>query len=95
VTLWASVTPHAPLKALHKKVDQACLKAGVPPDHRSYLPHITIARLGRSSGPVAGLLESVGGVASAPFAVDGFCLFESALMPDGPVYSIVERYPLD
>lgn len=94
-TLWAGVTPHEPLKALHKKVDQACLKAGVPPDHRAYLPHITIARLGRSAGPVAGLVESVGGVASQPFAVDRFCLFESALMPDGPVYTIVERYPLD
>lgn len=95
ISLWAGVIPHGPLKALHKKVDQACLKAGVPPDHRAYLPHITIARLGRSAGTVTGLLESAGGVASRPFAVEGFCLFESQLTPDGPIYSIVERYPLD
>ncbi|MDT9598311.1 RNA 2',3'-cyclic phosphodiesterase [Sphingosinicella rhizophila] len=94
VTLWAGVTPHEPLKALHKKVDQACLKAGVAPDRRAYLPHITIARLGRAAGPVQGLMESAGAVASPAFPVDSFCLFESELTPNGPIYSILERYKL-
>jgi len=95
VALWAGVAPHEPLKALHKKVDQACLRAGVEPDRRAYLPHITLARLGRGGGPVQPLLEGAGGVASPLFTVDEFCLFESELTPDGAIYSIVERYPLD
>ena len=64
------------------------------PDQRAFLPHVTLARLKRSSGPVGGLIEEAGGLASPPFTVDHFALFESDLTPDGAVYSIVERYKL-
>ncbi|HEV2866057.1 MAG TPA: RNA 2',3'-cyclic phosphodiesterase [Allosphingosinicella sp.] len=94
-TVWAGVSPQGPLKALHKKVDQSIGRVGIAPEQRAYLPHITLARLKRSSGRVGGLLEQSGGLASAPFAVEHFDLFESRLTPDGAVYSVVERYPLD
>lgn len=94
VTLWAGVTPHEPLKALHRKIDQACLRAGAEPERRAYLPHITLARLGRGGGPVQPVLESAGGVASALFPVDEFRLYESELTPDGAIHSVVERYRL-
>lgn len=93
--VWAGISPHAPLAALHKKVDQALARVGVAPDQRAYLPHITLARLNRSSGPVGNLIEVAGGLSSSPFAVTEFALFESSLTPDGAVYTIVERYPLD
>jgi 2'-5' RNA ligase len=93
--VWAGVAPHAPLKALHKKVDQAIARVGVAPDERAYLPHITLARLKRGAGTVGNFLEQSGGVASAPFTVDHFSLYESKLTPDGAVYTIVERFPLD
>jgi 2'-5' RNA ligase len=93
-TLWAGVAPHDQLKALHKKVDQACLRVGVELDTRAYLPHITLARLNRGSGPIDALVESSGGLSSAPFTVDSFQLYESDLTPAGPIYSVVERYPL-
>jgi 2'-5' RNA ligase len=92
--LWAGVAPHEPLKILHNKIDQAVARAGVVPDHRAYVPHITLARLNRSSGPVAGLLEASGGITGPPFTVDAFCLYESELTPQGAAYSVVERYPL-
>lgn len=94
-TLWAGVTPQDELKALHKKVDQACLRVGVPPDTRAYLPHITLARLNRSTGSIDSLVQSWGGFSTPPFGIDCFFLYESDLTPAGPVYSIVERYPLD
>ena len=94
VTLWAGVTPHEPLRALHKKIDQALVRAGVEPDRRAYMPHVTIARLPRGAGPVQGLVEQSGGITSPPFAVDGFTLYESRLTPDGPLYDVVERYEL-
>jgi RNA 2',3'-cyclic 3'-phosphodiesterase len=95
VTLWAGVLPHEPLKALHKKVDQACLRVGVDPDHRAYHPHITLARLKRGTGSVKGLVERSGGLASELFRVDAFALYESQLTPDGPIYTRIENYPLD
>ena len=79
--VWAGVTPHEPLKALHNKVDAALARVGVAPDQRAFLPHITLARLKRSSGPVGNLLEQSGGLASPPFTVDHFALFESTLDP--------------
>jgi 2'-5' RNA ligase len=94
VTLWAGLAPQEPLRSLHRKVDQALLRIGVEPDRRAYMPHITIARLPRGAGPVQGLVEQSGGATSPPFAVDRFCLYESRLTPDGPIYEMVERYPL-
>jgi 2'-5' RNA ligase len=93
--VWAGVTPHEPLRVLHNKVDQAIRRAGIPPDERAYLPHITLARLKRSSGSVRGLLEASGGLTSPPFLVESFALFESELTPEGASYTLVDLYPLD
>jgi 2'-5' RNA ligase len=94
VTLWAGVAPHEPLRALHRKLDQALVRAGIEPERRAYMPHITIARLPRGAGPVRSLVEQSGGVAGPPFEVGEFCLFESRLTPEGPVYGVAERYAL-
>ncbi|HEX8366561.1 MAG TPA: RNA 2',3'-cyclic phosphodiesterase [Allosphingosinicella sp.] len=93
VVIWAGVGPHEPLKALHKKIDQAIARVGVEPDRRTYFPHITLARLDRGAGATGGFLG--GPIATAPFTVDAFTLFESRLTPQGPVYSTLERYRLD
>jgi 2'-5' RNA ligase len=92
--LWAGVAPEEPLKALHNKIDQACLRAGVEPDRRAYHPHITLARLRRGLVPIAGLLDQSHRVGGLPFAVDSFGLYESTLAPDGAAYSLIHRYSL-
>lgn len=94
-TIWAGVAPHEPLRTLHKKIDQAMTRVGLEPEPRAYHPHITLARLKRSSGTIRDLVEQAGGLTSPPFAVEHFSLFESQLTPDGPVYSTIERYALD
>ncbi len=58
------------------------------------MPHVTLARLPRGAGPVGSLVEQSGGVTGPPFDVEEFCLFESRLTPDGPVYTVAERYAL-
>lgn len=92
--LWAGVAPHDALKALHNRIDRACLAVGVPPDQRAYLPHITLARLNRSSGPPDDFLSLHAGLSSAPFTITQFGLFESELGREGAVYHLVERYSL-
>lgn len=92
--LWAAVAPHEPLKALHKKVDQALERVGVPPDRRAFHPHITLARLPRGAGPLQPLVEGAGPLTSPPFEVDEFRLYESELTPHGPVYTVAGRYNL-
>lgn len=93
--VWAGISPHDQLRALHRKADAALLRVGVPPDERAYLPHITIARLARSAGPIGNLMEEAGGLTSPAFTVDSFALFESDLTNEAAVYSVVDRYPLD
>lgn len=92
--LWVGVTPHAPLKVLHNKVDQALARVGIGPDKRTFLPHVTIARFGRELGSMEGFVSRSGGVRSQPFEVEDFCLYESQLTQNGSVYTIVDRYPL-
>jgi 2'-5' RNA ligase len=93
--LWAGVTPHEPLKTLHNKIDQALARVGLEPESRAYLPHITLARFGRSAGPIGGLLTRSGGVSSPSYPISEFCLYESKLSHEGSIYTIVERYLLD
>lgn len=92
--LWAGVAPQDNLKALHNKIDQAAARAGIAPDQRAFLPHITLARLNRQSGPADLMLEGLAGLTSPLFPVDNFCLYESHLSQEGSHYAIVERYPL-
>jgi 2'-5' RNA ligase len=93
--VWAGVTPHAPLKSLHKKVDAALGRVAIEPEQRAYLPHITLARLKPSSGSIGNLLEDAGGLTSPLFTVDAFALLESDLTSDRAVYTVIERYPLN
>jgi 2'-5' RNA ligase len=95
VTIWAGVSPHELVKALHNKVDQALSRAGLEPERRAYTPHVTLARLPRGSGPVHGLLAAGGLLSSPTFLVDEFSLFESRLTPEGAVYTRLARYSLD
>ena len=92
--LWAGVTPHAALKSLHNKIDQALARIGLPAEERAYLPHITLARFGQGGIPLGRPGIAVDTLAGLAFEVRDFCLFESDLGASGAVYSIVERYPL-
>jgi 2'-5' RNA ligase len=92
--LWAGVTPHEALKALHKKIDQATVRAGLEPERRAYVPHITLARLKPGAGTIRDFLAGAGGVSSASFEVRQFALYESRLTPEGAVYTPLETYPL-
>jgi 2'-5' RNA ligase len=93
--VWAGVEPHAPLAALHRKVDQLLARVGVAPETRAFLPHVTLARLNRGSGPVAAFLALNSDLASAPFTFGHVTLYESEMGHGGSRYHPVARYPLD
>ena len=93
--LWAAVEPKEPVAALAAKVDRACLAAGIELERRAFHPHITLARWsGRRTREVADFLDRKRGLASAPFQVDSFALFESRLSKHGAHYEPVTAYPL-
>jgi 2'-5' RNA ligase len=95
--LWAGVAPHDALHHLHRKVDQACVRAGLEPERRAFLPHITLARLPRSAAgdpEVARWIADHAGIASAPFTLAHLLLYESHLGRNGAHYEAVARWPL-
>lgn len=92
--LWAGLRPHETVTQLHQKIDQALVRIGLVPERRAYLPHVTLARMNAAAGTNARFLEAHAGLASSPFAVESFMLYESHLGRDSASYVMIERYPL-
>jgi 2'-5' RNA ligase len=92
--LWARVPDSAPLEALRQKVERACEAAGLGRETRRFTPHVTLARLNRSSGQIGRWLASFGDM-RAEWRAEHFVLFESHLGRAGAHYEEVARYRLD
>ena len=92
--LFARVAPVEPLAALHTKLDRALVRAGLEPERRAFLPHITLAR--RRSGAVdpAGWLERRAALASPAERVAAMILYQSHLGRHGSAYEAIASYPL-
>lgn len=92
--IWARVPLAAELEGLRQKVERACESAGLGLESRRFTPHITLARLNRSSGDVGAWLASCGDLRAGPWNVEGFKLFESHLGRDGAEYEAAASYSL-
>ena len=93
-TLWAGLGESEALRRLQSRVEVACRRAGLPPETRKFAPHITIARLNGGTAPIGPWMASQGDLASQPWIVDAFILFESHLSATGALYEPVRRYSL-
>ncbi|MGY4398867.1 2'-5' RNA ligase [Sphingomonas sp. UYAg733] len=96
-SLWAGVGPHEPLAALHRKIDHALVRCGLPPEGRAYRPHITLARLSKRAGrqiETREWLVAHAALTSEPFTLEQFILYESHLDSDDTRYEPIGRWPL-
>lgn len=91
--IWARISPSPDLAGLRAKIERACDLAGLGRETRRFTPHVTIARLGRNTGPIAPWLARHAGLHST-WRVDGFSLFESHLLASGAHYEVAAHYPL-
>ncbi len=93
--LWAGIEPKTPVVGLAAKVERALQQVGLEPEHRVFLPHITLARWNRrNSKAVDAFLRRTSDLHSEPFDVDRFILFESKLSRHGPHYEEVADFAL-
>ncbi len=92
--IWAGVKPSPALELLQKAHERAARLAGLPPETRNFVPHITLARL-RNVSPfhAAEYLARYGGFITAPFEVARFVLFSSRPNHGGGPYVVEEDYP--
>lgn len=95
--LWAGVTPHDALAALHRKLDQALVRIGLAPERRAFLPHVTLARMSRGAGsgpdPIRWQADHAA-LSSGPFRPEHLILYESHLGRERAEYEPVARWPL-
>jgi 2'-5' RNA ligase len=95
-TLWAGVRPNPALYRLQEKVDNAVLRAGLPPDRRKFAPHVTLARLNNAPFDRIGAFLSHHALYAAPgFTCDRFTLYSSFLSSSGAIYTPEQVYRLD
>jgi RNA 2',3'-cyclic 3'-phosphodiesterase len=92
--LWAGVVAIEGVTALAAKVRRALRLAGVEPERGAFVPHITVARLNRSSGPINGWVAAHALLTSEVAQFDRFGLYESVLRPEGSEYHLLADYGL-
>jgi RNA 2',3'-cyclic 3'-phosphodiesterase len=90
--LWAGLAPHEPIVALKQVIDS---QLGPDPETRAFTPHVTLARWkAPMARELAGFLEENRTLATAPFVVTAFHLFESRPGGSGSLYQILRSYAL-
>ena len=92
--LWARIEPKQPAAALAAKVERAVQQVGLEPEHRTFMPHITLARWNRRNAEaVEAFIRRNSDLRSEPFRVDQFILFVSRLSRHGAHYEEIASFP--
>lgn len=94
--LWAGVGKgHPRLFQLRQRLDDALLAAGLQLDIRNFHPHATLARCREDAGAaVAPWLRAHRDFEAPPFSVEEFTVYASVLRPEGPIYSVKQKFTL-
>ncbi len=90
-SLWIGVRPQHDVAALARRIDVALQGVGLPAETRAFVPHVTLARLGRDQGSLAGFPSAP--VPGFRFAISSFALWESQLGATGANYRVRQCYP--
>jgi 2'-5' RNA ligase len=93
--IWAGIARNPALDRLHSKVEQAVQRAGMAPERRRFIPHVTLARLDNAvPAKVAAFVQTHNLFRAEDIAVERFCLFSSRLGKEASVYTAEVAYPL-
>ncbi|MBI5136159.1 MAG: RNA 2',3'-cyclic phosphodiesterase [Nitrospirae bacterium] len=94
-TLWTGADGGDALHTLFARVSRALEGAGIAPEGRKYMPHVTLARLsGTPPTRVAGYMQHHAAFTVPPFPVTAFHLYESTLTAKGALHRKAASYPL-
>ena len=93
--IFANVESSEPLDALARAHERAARQAGLPPEKRTFRPHVTLARLRHPDlTRTIRYLERFAGFRSEPFTAHRFVLYSSKPSVGGGPYVVEEAYPL-
>lgn len=93
--LWIGLRDQPALRSLHADCGQALLAAGLVPETRPFVPHVTLARLTPAAGRrVVETFLAGPAIEPATFVVDRIVLFASERTPTGPRHEPLHVVPL-
>jgi 2'-5' RNA ligase len=93
--LFAGVEPSEALSRLQAAQERMLQKAGLPPDGRKFVPHVTLARLrGTSAEEVARFIAEAARFEALSFVPARFVLYSSRDSVGGGPYIVEQSYPL-
>jgi len=95
--VWLGLEPSPALGSLHEDVERAAEGLGFRRETRRYRPHITLARVrsGRNRTELVAAIEQLKTVDIGELPVEEFSLIQSALTPQGPIYSPLSTHRLE
>jgi 2'-5' RNA ligase len=94
-TLWAGIERSSALEHLQTKIETALQRAGLEPERRRFVPHVTLARLDQPANEkITGFVQRNNLFRAEPFHVERFTLFSSQLGKESPVYTAENDYSL-
>ncbi len=95
-TLWACVARNPALDGLRSKIERALQGAGLAPERRRFVPHVSLARLDQAAEPrLVEWVQAHNLFRAEPIDIGHFTLFSSLLGRDQAVYTPEVEYALD
>ena len=94
-SIWIGVESNNYLNSIAGMVDQAYSELGFSPEHKPYVPHITLARFGKNAKiKLSALQEKYAGKSWGNTKVDKIRLYKSDTLSEGARYTILKSYTL-
>lgn len=91
--VWVGTTGEEQLKPIAKLIDEKINKLGFPKEERAFKSHLTFARVrsGRNKDKLTEALKKFEAFSGPEFLVDAVCLLQSALTPQGSIYTLLHK----
>ena len=93
-SLWMGLEETSDLRNLKRSVDKRLTSAGVEPDSRKYIPHVTLGRVGSRLPNLSQFLNWASLVSHPTVKIDHCVLFSSMLSKSGSKYIPIHTYSL-
>jgi 2'-5' RNA ligase len=94
--LWVGIRDLEKLKSIKISIDEKMKPLGFQPDNREFKPHLTLARIKwlNDKNTLSKMLEENESEFFQQADINQIVYYESILKSTGPVYRVIEKYPL-
>lgn len=93
--IWLGMQPNRDLLELQQQLQNQLEELGFVPDRQNFVPHITLARINQLSDKnyFNEIIANYKQINCQSQTTDGYYVVESKLLPTGPQYSYLKKFP--